>query len=77
MGGQKIRDGAVMTRFGDRLRTVRKEKGLSQKELAVKAGLSTSQIARMETGKLNTTISTLVTVSNALNIELSGFFTGF
>jgi transcriptional regulator with XRE-family HTH domain len=77
MGGQKVRDLSVMVQFGERLRQLRKEKNLTQKELALKAGLSTSQIARIETGKLNTTISTLVIISRAIDIELVVFFERF
>ena len=76
MGGQKTRDKIIMLQFGDRLRSLRKEKKLTQKELAVKAGLSISQIARIEVGKLNTTISTLAVITKAIDVNATQFFEG-
>lgn len=77
MGGQKVRDLTVMKKFGHRLLVLRKQKKLTQRQLAIKAGLSTSQIARIETGKLNTTISTLFIISKAMDVELADFFSDF
>ena len=77
MGGQKIRDPAVMKKFGQRVLLLRKQKKLTQQQLAIQAGLSTSQIARIETGKLNTTISTLFSIAKAIDVELADFFREF
>jgi transcriptional regulator with XRE-family HTH domain len=74
MGGQKIRDNSVMIKFGVQLRRLRKTKNFTQEELSFKAGISTSQIARIETGKLNTTISTVISIAKALQINPCVFF---
>jgi transcriptional regulator with XRE-family HTH domain len=58
MGGQAIRDLQIMKQFGKQLREQRVKKSLTQEELALKAGVSQSQVGRIECGKLNTTIST-------------------
>jgi transcriptional regulator with XRE-family HTH domain len=77
MGGQKTRDTQVMRKIGARLRTLRRGKNITQKRLAEKAGLSTSQIARLELGRLNTTISTLVIIARSLDTDLIYFFQDF
>jgi transcriptional regulator with XRE-family HTH domain len=68
MGGQKTRDKKIMAAFGRQLRELRKQQKLTQKSLAERAGISVSQVARMETGELNTTISTIVKLSKALEL---------
>lgn len=77
MGGQKTRDTQVMRKIGARLRALRREKNITQKKLAQKAGLSTSQIARLELGRLNTTISTMVIIARSLETDLFYFFLDF
>jgi transcriptional regulator with XRE-family HTH domain len=49
-------------------------KSLTQEDLADKPGLSLSQIARIETGRLNTTISTVYVLLKALDIDASELF---
>jgi ribosome-binding protein aMBF1 (putative translation factor) len=41
----------IKEKFGLRLRTLRKEKGLSQEELALKSGLNRPYISAIEQGK--------------------------
>lgn len=77
MGGQKIRDREVMKKFGLQLRMLRKKKGLTQEALGFKAGISTSQIARIEAGLLNTTISTILSICRAMNIDPGELFEPF
>jgi len=60
--------------FGDHLRKVRKEKRLSQEELAHKAGLTLSQVGRIERGVINTSISTVYTLAEALEIKPKELF---
>jgi transcriptional regulator with XRE-family HTH domain len=42
---------------------------MTQEELALESGLALSQIARIETGRLNTTISTVYRLMNALDVD--------
>ncbi|ELR69299.1 hypothetical protein C900_05183 [Fulvivirga imtechensis AK7] len=65
----KIRDKEILEKFGTNLKVIRKEKGLTQEELAFRSGLALSQIARIETGRLNSSICTLITIAKALQIE--------
>lgn len=61
--------------FASKLRKIRIQEGLSQSQLAFEAGLSLSQIARIETSRINPTICTVFALSRALNIPVSELFT--
>jgi len=50
---------------------LRKKKKVSQKQLADRLGTSQSAIARLEAGKSNVTIDTLVRIANRLNAKLT------
>lgn len=47
---------------------------MSQEDLADKSGLALSQIARLETAKLNTSISTVYALLKALSAEANELF---
>lgn len=57
-----------------RLKEIRSEKGLSQEELAYRSEITLSQIARIETVKINPTVSTIFKIARALEIPLSDLF---
>ncbi|MDP2921575.1 MAG: helix-turn-helix transcriptional regulator [Candidatus Omnitrophota bacterium] len=59
--------------IGREIRKVRKEKGLSQDEIAEKAGVSQQLISRIEKGRENISLITLKKISGALNrrVEIS------
>lgn len=59
---------------GERIRTFRKERGLSQEELAHHASLHTTYIGQLERGEKNATIESLYKVTNALGITLEELF---
>lgn len=54
--------------IGERIRTIRKEKKLSQEELANLCDIELSQINRIELGKINTSISHLLLISKTLEV---------
>lgn len=56
--------------FGIFLKALRESKEMSQEDLAYKADLSISQISRIERGKINTSLSQLISISIALKITL-------
>lgn len=64
----KIRSEKVMARFGKNVRRLRLERDLTQEELAEGAGISQVQITRIESGKINTSISTVVAIAGALGV---------
>lgn len=57
-----------------RLKEIRSEKGLSQEELAYRSEITLSQIARIETVKINPTISTIFKIARTLEVPLSELF---
>lgn len=57
-----------------RLKELRSEKGLTQEELAYRSEITLSQIARIETVKINPTISTIFKIARTLNVPLSELF---
>ena len=61
----------IYRRFGMVLRARRKAAGMSQTELAVRAGLSSSFVSRMENGLRGPTVETVVELANALGMSAS------
>lgn len=70
-----VRNKEVMQLFSKNLRRIRLLRGFSQEYLAEEAGISQVQIARMEKGQLNTSISNLFVLKKALNCSFDDFFT--
>jgi len=64
----------IKEKFGIRLRTLRKEKGLSQEELALKSGLNRSYISGIEKGKRNVSLEVMEKLSESLSITIIDFF---
>lgn len=59
----------------DRLKLFRKEKNLSQMQLSIDAGVSISMINYIEAGKRTPTLTTLLKLCSALDINPSKLFT--
>lgn len=70
----KSRNNDFIIAFGKHLRQVRKSKGLSMEKLAQAAGLEYSQISDIELGIINTTISTVSLIAEALDISPKELF---
>lgn len=66
----KIRNQLLIQGFGLHIRSLRMAKGLSQEGLAGLAGIEKTQIVRIENGQVNTTISTIYALSQALDTSL-------
>ena len=60
--------------FGNNLHIYRKQAGLSQEKLALKAGIDRTYLAGIENGKRNATLVSIEKVVNALEISLADFF---
>ena len=48
--------------------------GFSQEQLANELGIEISQISRIDRGVVNTSFSTLYSISKVLNVDISEFF---
>lgn len=74
LGVISIKDEKFLKRFARNLKEVRKAKGMTQEDLADKTGLTLSQIARIETARVNTTIATVNVLLKALGAEANDLF---
>lgn len=57
--------------FGDVLKQLRNEKGISQEELGFESGYHRTYISMLERGKKSPSLKTLFQLANALNVEPS------
>jgi len=64
----------ILISFGSKVRKFRKEKGLSQEQLAFKADLHRTYIGMIERAEKNITLINIKKIANALEIEISQFF---
>ena len=65
---------ALSTEIGRRLRNYRQRIGLTQEELAERAGVHCTYIGQVERGEKNLTISSLEKISRSLQISISDLF---
>jgi transcriptional regulator with XRE-family HTH domain len=61
----------LLALFGEQLKNFRKERGISQEELAFRAELDRTYISGLECGKRNPTLKILVKLAVSLNMEPS------
>jgi len=64
----------IVKRLGERLRKLRKERGLSQDQLAELSGLHTNYVGQVERGEKNLTIETLQKVVEGLGVSFEELF---
>ena len=60
----------ILINFGDRVREIRKKKGLSQEELAYKADLHRTYIGMIERAEKNITLINIEKIANALEVNI-------
>lgn len=72
-GGEPLEEDELRA-VGRRIRALRKERGLSLKEMSEKAGLSTGFLSLFERGRSSITLTTLSNVARALDTDLAGLF---
>ena len=66
----------MLAELGNRIKELRKDKGLSQQQLATEADLDRSYISAVENGKQNVSFATIKGISDALGIGLSDLISG-
>jgi len=64
----------VTERFGDKIRKLRKERGLSQEKLAELSGLDRTYISGIERGLRNVALRNIEALAQALQISISELF---
>jgi transcriptional regulator with XRE-family HTH domain len=60
--------------FGQRLRTLRRERGWAQDELAHQAGLDRSYVGGVERGDRNVSLDNIQKLANALGVPVRELF---
>jgi len=60
--------------FGDRVRELRRERGLSQEGLAHVAGLDRTYVSGVERGRRNISLDNIHKLASALEVDISRFF---
>ena len=63
-----------MTPLGARIKALRSERGLQQRQLAEKAGLTPSMVSQIESGRLTPSLPTLGKVAAALGVAIGSLF---
>ena len=69
-------DDDLLREFGDRLRTARRQAGLSQEALAHQAGLHRTYIGSVERGERNIALLNILTLATVLGADASTLLTG-
>lgn len=64
----------IRSLVGWNLRALRIEKGISQDDLALQAGIERAYVGYLERGKKNPTVETLAKISSALGCHVSELF---
>jgi len=63
--------------FGERVRELRRQKGLSQNSLAARAGLDRTYLSEIERGRKNLSLVKIVKIATALDVEVTDLFRSF
>ena len=61
----------LQQKIGQRIRTLRESKGITQQDLAAACNFEKTNMSRIEAGRTNPTISTLYKISQALEVTIS------
>lgn len=64
----------ILINFGDRVRELRKQIGISQEELSFKADLHRTYIGMIERAEKNITLVNIEKIANALNVNIKELF---
>ena len=62
--------------FGERVRELRLQRGLSQEALAERCGLHRTYIGSVERGERNVSLQNIVRIAHALDVAASGLLVG-
>lgn len=66
----------ILVNFGNKVREIRKKRGLSQEELSFKADLHRTYIGMIERAEKNITLVNIEKIANALEVHIQNLFDG-
>lgn len=64
----------ILTRLGEKIKSIRKNKGIKIKQLSTRSGLTESSISMIENGKISPSITTINKIAMALSVHPIEFF---
>lgn len=67
---------AILARFGQNIRRLRKQRGFSQEELADRSGLHRTYIGGIERGERNPSLENIVALAMGLECKAEDIFRG-
>jgi transcriptional regulator with XRE-family HTH domain len=65
----------ITEKFGNKIKEIRQELGISQEELSFRAELHRTYISSIELGKRNVSLVNIEKLAKALECEITDFFT--
>lgn len=65
---------ALQIRVGRAISALRKAKGMTQEEVATRAGIGWRHIQKIEAGEINTTLRTIYRIATILEVDPSELF---
>ena len=63
-------------KFGKKVATLRNQKGLTQQQLGMDCGITTTKIQKIENGDVNPSLSTIIHLADRLGLKLDRFLRG-
>ena len=67
----------ILVRFGQKVRSERKRKGLSQEELSSRAGVHRTYVGMIERAEKNIALANIEKICKALGLSIRDFFKDF
>jgi len=65
-----LKEQEIIILVGNNIRKIRKEKGITQEQLAYDCSFEKSTISRIEAGRANLTLKTMIKLSQSLGVEM-------
>jgi transcriptional regulator with XRE-family HTH domain len=70
------RNETLLIALGKKIRELREKKEMSMDDLAAECEIEKQQLHRIETGKVNTTVSSLYVIAKGLGVPISDLIKG-
>lgn len=74
MKAKQSTDDLVLTKFGERLKAIRRQRRMSQQELSLKSGLHRNYISDAERGCRNVSLKSIQLLALGLDVSIKDLF---